>query len=215
MVRPVRLLFSLLVLPFAAAATCPGNGNGNGEEPPVDPCAAMGICPDPGNGAPSPGSDGGIEIIDDGLPDPPPDAWLAFEAEVTTRVNALRAAGGVCGTSDVFPPAGPLRVDARLIDAARAHGRDMATQDYFAHESLDGRTPFDRMDDAGYTAFAAAENLAAGQRTPAEVVEGWRTSPGHCRNLYDGDLNEVGVGYIFDAASTYQHYWVQNFGIRQ
>lgn len=224
MVPPMRLLLPLLpLLLLAMAADCGGGGgvvvDGGA---PVDPCDVVGVCPmgcpcAGGDGGPPPtGTDAGpIEIVDAGLPPSPPASWVAWEAEVTQRVNALRAQGGVCGTNEDFPPAGPLRVDARIVDAARAHALDMATHDYFAHESLDGRSPFTRMQQAGYTGFAAAENIAAGQRSPAEVVEAWRTSPGHCRNLYDADLNEVGVGYLYDPGSPYRHYWVQDFGIRQ
>ncbi len=215
-----HLAACLPLLALASAAACPGGGGGG--DVPVDPCAVAGVCPpgcscsDPGDDNPPPvPGDGGVEIVDAGLQDVPAASWVAFEDEVTARVNVLRAAGGSCGTNEQFPPAGPLRVDARLVDAARAHGADMATHGYFAHESQDGTSPFQRMERAGYTAFAAAENIAAGQRTPAEVVEGWRTSPGHCRNLYDADLGEVGVGYVYDASSPYRHYWVQDFGIRQ
>lgn len=222
--RVVHLPAILPLLLLAAAADCPGGGGGGVDGGvPADPCDVVGVCPpgcscaDPNPDDPPPlGSDAGpIEIVDAGLPATPPASWVAWEDEVTTRVNALRAAGGSCAAEEVFPPAGPLTVDARLVDAARAHGADMAAHGYFAHESLDGRSPFQRMEAAGYTGFAAAENLAAGQRSPAEVVEAWRTSPGHCRNLYDADLNEVGVGYVYEERSPYRHFWVQDFGIRQ
>ncbi|MBI1945081.1 MAG: CAP domain-containing protein [Deltaproteobacteria bacterium] len=222
----MRFLHLSLLLPLAvlaAAADCGGGGGAivDGGVP-VDPCDVLGSCPigcpcsQPNDAGPPVASDAGpIEVVDAGLPTSPPDSWVAWEDEVTTRVNALRAAGGTCGANEVFPPSGPLRVDVHLVAAARAHGADMAVNGYFAHESQDGTTPFQRMDQAGYTAFAAAENIAAGQRSPAEVVEAWRTSPGHCRNLYAADLNEVGVGYVYEPRSLYRHFWVQDFGIRQ
>lgn len=216
-------LWSLLpLLMLAAAADCGGGGPLVDGGLPSDPCDVIGACPpgcacaDPPDDPPPIASDAGpIEIVDAGLPPAPPDSWVAWEHEVTSRVNALRAVGGSCGTSEVFPPSGPLRTDAHLVAAARAHGTDMATNGYFAHESPDGTSPFQRMMQAGYTGFAAAENIAAGQRSPAEVVEAWRTSPGHCRNLYAADLNEVGVGYVYQPSSLYRHFWVQDFGVRQ
>lgn len=221
----MRALHLSLLLPFialAAAADC-GGGAAVDAGPPADPCNVLGACPpgcpcnddDPTDPPPAPIDAGPLEVVDAGLPAAPPDSWVAFEDEVNARVNALRAAGGTCGADEHFPPARPLLKDARLVEAARAHALDMAVNRYFAHESQDGRSPFTRMAQAGYSGFAAAENIAAGQRTPAEVVEGWRTSPGHCRNLYDADLNEVGLGYLYDPGSPYRHYWVQDFGIRQ
>lgn len=214
-------LSSLVLLLLVAGADCGGGGDVDGGVP-VDPCAVLGACPpgcpcvDPGDGPPPTSSDAGpLTILDAGVTGAPPAAWVAWETEVTARVNTLRASGGTCGAGEVFAPASPLRVEPRLVDAARAHGADMAARAYFAHESQDGRTPFDRMAQAGYAGFAAAENIAAGQASPAEVVEAWRTSPGHCRNLYAADLDEVGVGYVFDEGAPYRHYWVQDFGIRQ
>ena len=93
------------------------------------------------------------------------------------------------------------------------HAVDMATQNYFSHTSLDGRSPWDRIDEAGYPHFGAGENIAAGQRTAEDVVTAWLNSPGHCRNIMNPSFDELGVGYAYDAASTYQRYWVQNFGI--
>lgn len=189
--------------------------NGGGT---VDPCAVAGACggggSGTGTGTDDTGGGGGVVIVDDGLR---PEAWRNFESDVVARVNVLRAQGGVCGTgtsSTTFAPSQALRVDAKLVASARGHADDMGARAYFDHTGLDGRSPFDRMIDAGYTGFAAAENIAAGQTTPAQVVEGWRTSPGHCRNMYNGDLNEIGVGYAFVAGSPFEHYWVQNFGQR-
>jgi hypothetical protein len=216
-VRVALLLCSTLVL---GAGTCGGsdddrddNGGGGGG----DPCAVAGTCGGGsagGSGAADGASGGDVDVIDSGLRDA---AWVVFEAEVVERVNALRAQGGTCGvggTAQSFPPSRALRVDSKLVAAARGHADDMAARNYVAHEGIDGRTPFERMEDTGYTGFAGGENIAAGQTTPAEVVEGWRLSPGHCRNLYEPRFNEVGVGYTFALGNRYGHYWVQNFGIR-
>jgi uncharacterized protein YkwD len=71
----------------------------------------------------------------------------------------------------------------------------------------------DRMSDAGYSGASPwGENIAAGQPTPAEVVDGWMHSPGHCRNIMDPDYHVIGIGYAYDASSSYGHYWTQDFG---
>ncbi len=140
-----------------------------------------------------------------------PADWAGFEDQVLELTNQRRAAGATCDT-DVFGPAPPLEMDEVIRVAARLHSQDMATQDYFEHDSLDGRTFADRMRDAGFSgADPWGENIAAGQATPAEVVDGWMNSPGHCRNIMDPDYHVIGIGYAYDASSTFEHYWTQDF----
>lgn len=125
-----------------------------------------------------------------------------YAARVVTLTNSARATAGC--------PA--LTVDARLTGVAQAHSADMARYDYFSHTSRDGRTPFDRIRAAGYRYSMAAENIAAGQRTPEDVVRAWMNSPGHRANILNCGLRQIGVGYAVNTASIYQVYWTQNFG---
>ena len=122
--------------------------------------------------------------------------------QVVTLTNAERAKAG-CG---------PLAVNATLTAVAQAHSRDMATNNYFDHNSQDGRTPFDRMTAAGYRYSTAAENIAAGQRNPQDVMTAWMNSPGHRANILNCALREIGVGYATGSSSQYGVYWTQDFG---
>lgn len=112
----------------------------------------------------------------------------------------------------------PLTFDSQLSRAAQNHSVDMAHNDYFAHNSLNGSTPRDRVRAAGYQDWTSAENIAAGHTTPEAVVQGWMNSPGHRANILAPDLQNIGVGYYFLATDmgkvNYQHYWTQNFGTR-
>jgi uncharacterized protein YkwD len=121
-------------------------------------------------------------------------------SQVVTLTNAERAKAG-CG---------PLTVDSRLTAAAQAHSDDMATHNYFNHTSQDGRTPFQRMAAAGYQFSIAAENIAAGQRTPADVMTGWMNSAAHRANILNCSLKQIGVGY--GVGGSYGMYWTQDFG---
>ncbi len=56
------------------------------------------------------------------------------------------------------------------------------------------------------------ENIAAGQGSAAQVVNGWMESEGHCKNIMNGNYSNLGVGYYLAPSSQYDHYWVQNFG---
>jgi uncharacterized protein YkwD len=103
-----------------------------------------------------------------------------------------------------------LTVDGRLGDAAQEHSAEMAAHNYFGHTSLDGSTAFERITDAGYAYSAAAENIAAGQRTAAAVMTAWMNSPGHRANILNCSLTQIGVGYA--TGGGYGFYWTQDFG---
>lgn len=145
-------------------------------------------------------------------PAPTPAPSGDFERRVLALTNAARAVARTCGTQN-YAAAPALAWNDLLANAARGHAQDMAAKNYFAHNSLDGRTPWDRIVAAGYTNYRTlAENIAAGQTTPENVVDGWLGSPGHCANIMNPALKELGVGYA--AGGSYRYYWVQDFGAR-
>jgi uncharacterized protein YkwD len=88
----------------------------------------------------------------------------------------------------------------------------MATNNYFSHNSQNGKTPFQRMTEAGYHWSMAAENIAAGQKTPQAVVTAWMNSQGHRENILNCGLKQIGVGYATSSTSRYGTYWTQDFG---
>ena len=141
--------------------------------------------------------------------------WSAWEEEVLRLVNERRAAGADCGTEGVFGAAGPLTMNANLRCSARLHSKDMADNNYFDHYALDGTDPFQRMAAAGYSGNSMGENIASGQTSPTEVMDGWMQSDGHCSNIMSPLFNEIGVGYYEIAGSTpwdTARLWTQNFG---
>jgi uncharacterized protein YkwD len=129
-----------------------------------------------------------------------------FAAQVIDLVNQERAKADC--------PA--LTVNDALVHVAQAHTQDMADHDFFDHTGSDGRSPFQRIRDAGYDYRLAAENIAAGATTPAQVVALWMDSPGHRANILNCALRETGVGYVEDPGDklNYGTYWVQIFGAR-
>ena len=124
----------------------------------------------------------------------------ATELEVLRLTNVERAKAG-CG---------PVKGNAQLTKSATGHSRDMADNNYFSHTSLDGRTFSDRIKAAGYPGGTLAENIAAGQRTAASVMESWMNSPGHRANILNCGYRDLGVGHVL--GGEYGHYWTQNFG---
>lgn len=137
------------------------------------------------------------------------------EAGIATHVLALvnraRAQGRECG-STFYPPAGPVRWNAVLARIAKEHAEDMARNNYFAHNSLDGTAPADRVERAGYDYRSTGENIAAGQMTPEAAVDSWIRSPAHCANLMGADYTEMGVAMATNRQSSNGVYWTQVFG---
>jgi uncharacterized protein YkwD len=135
-----------------------------------------------------------------------------FEAEVLRIVNQYRTAGATCGARGSFAPAGALTLNARLASAAYGHSRDMADNNYFSHDSLDGRTMVDRVIAAGYTWSTLGENIAAGYGSVQDVIDGWMRSDGHCANLMNPRFTEFGLACARNDSSRYRIYWTQDLG---
>lgn len=87
-----------------------------------------------------------------------------------------------------------LRSNAKLNLAAKAKLDDMFRQQYFEHQSPDGKNPSDVIKAAGYEYLVVGENLALGNYQNDQVlVEAWMNSPGHRANILDSKFNEIGV----------------------
>ena len=195
-----------------------GTGNGTGGRPPAGaapPPPSAGRTPplksvrDPENPAPAPSksgeppastrpSGGGSTGGGSGGSGGSTAGQSGPEAAAVSLTNAERAEAGC--------PA--LRVDQRLVTAARKHSADMAANNYFSHTSQNGDSPWKRMEDAGYPS-PGAENIAKGHATAAAVVQGWMDSPGHRANILNCDLRAIGVGR---ASGPGGPLWTQNFG---
>lgn len=135
----------------------------------------------------------------------------AYEAEVLRLTNAARAKSRVCGNK-AMPAVRAVRWNGTLGNAARLHSADMAKRNFFSHTNPDGKSPADRVKKQGYQYSYVGENIAAGFQTPADVVQGWIDSPGHCLNLMNSGFTELGVGYHYQLDTPYRSYWTQNFG---
>jgi uncharacterized protein YkwD len=138
----------------------------------------------------------------------------AIAKQALEAVNAARGKPRRCGAKS-FTAAPPLVLDPLLGNAAAAHARDMAGRGRMSHEGSDGSTPQVRITRAGYPWRLAAENVAAGQTTVDEVIATWLASPGHCANIMNAELRQMGIAFVFDASSPDGTYWAQTFGTRR
>jgi uncharacterized YkwD family protein/spore coat assembly protein SafA len=103
----------------------------------------------------------------------------------------------------------PLTANWELSRVARYKATDMRDKNYFSHTSPTYGDPFTMMKNFGIAYRAAAENIAAGQTSPQEVVQAWMNSPGHRANILNATYTQIGVGYAQGGSQRY--YWVQMF----
>ena len=131
------------------------------------------------------------------------------EAAIVDMTNSFRKASTL---QEVKP-------NAVLAAAARAFAEYLARTGKFAHEA-DGRKPEDRAEAQGYRYCLVAENLAwnldsrgfESRQLAHEVVEGWKTSPGHRANLLLSGATEIGVAVVRVPDKNPKFLSVQMFG---
>jgi uncharacterized protein YkwD len=120
-----------------------------------------------------------------------------------TLINQYRAENGLK----------PLALSQTLSEAADAHSRDMAGNNFMSHDGSNGSQPENRMRDNGYTAFSwSAENIFAGDKSAAEAFAWWKSSPGHNANMLDPKLSAIGIGRAGNPDSDLGWYWTTTFG---
>ncbi len=123
--------------------------------------------------------------------------------DMLVRVNQERQAAGLA----------PVALNALLNNAAQGHTDDMLAQSYYSHNSLDGRTPAQRVAASGYEFKAMGENIAKAQQSVKEVMDAWMNSIEHRENLLNGTYVDIGIGLSFGKnANGYEIIWSQDFG---
>jgi uncharacterized YkwD family protein len=124
---------------------------------------------------------------------------LPMEKEVLALVNQEREKHGLK----------PLQLDTAVSKAADMKSKDMRDHHYFDHQSPTYGSPFEMMKQQGIDFKAAGENIAAGQKTAEEVMDGWMNSEGHRANILNPDFTHIGIGYV--QGGDYGTYWTQLF----
>lgn len=90
----------------------------------------------------------------------------------------------------------PLTINGKLSQAAEQKARDMFVNDYWAHNSPDGKTPWVFIKNAGYSYVYAGENLARGFSSTEDVVAAWMASPSHRANMLSSNYKDVGFAVV-------------------
>jgi uncharacterized protein YkwD len=108
-----------------------------------------------------------------------------LEQQMLDLVNQERQANGL----------NPLAPDPELTEVARRHSADMFARGYFAHDTPEGLSPFDRMRAANVRFTTAGENLALAPTLPIAHT-GLMNSPGHRANILRREFGRVGIGVM-------------------
>jgi len=105
-------------------------------------------------------------------------------------------------------PVQPLTFNAKLHQAAYLHAQDMTVQQYYGHNSLDGRMVSDRIKETGYRYWKSGENI--GYRSDSVPLDETNTilafhdllfidagieGKGHRVNILDDNFKELGLAF--------------------
>ncbi len=116
---------------------------------------------------------------------------LPLPAELSTITNARIVQ--LTNVERVETGLNELIVNDQLTRAAENKARDMLSEDYFAHISPSGVTPWFWMGREGYKYEVAGENLAIDFVETENVVSAWMASPTHKANIVHPSYTEIGV----------------------
>lgn len=109
----------------------------------------------------------------------------SVEASLFRMLNDARAAEGL--------PA--LEAHEGLVAIARAHSADMATNDFFAHQSPTHGSPVNRVTDAGLSSGLVLENIGRGAGSAAIHAQ-LMAAPQHRVNVLNREVTHVGIGAV-------------------
>jgi uncharacterized protein YkwD len=115
--------------------------------------------------------------------DASPEGATPDEREILDNTNRERAINHLA----------PLKWDAALTSAARAHSGRMARERNISHEFPGEPALSERVIQSGARYSALAENVGEGPSL-LEIHIGWMHSPGHRANILNSNLDSIGIG---------------------
>ena len=89
-----------------------------------------------------------------------------------------------------------LHYNTSLSKSATAKAIDMFKNNYWAHNSPEGKTPWDFIKAEGYQYSVAGENLAKDFYDTDSMMQAWMNSPTHKANIVSPKYQEIGIGVV-------------------
>jgi len=130
--------------------------------------------------------------------------------KILKLINQARSVARQCGDKGYFSATSPITWNEKLYKAALKHSNDMADLNFFSHTGSDGSNPGTRITDQDYNWRTCMENISAGYGTEQEAIAGWLKSPGHCANIMNTSIIEIGFAHAENESSQYGIYWTLN-----
>jgi uncharacterized protein YkwD len=125
-----------------------------------------------------------------------------FVTQLQDLINEERTSAGL--------PA--LTLNAQLTTAAKNHAVNMLCNNYLSHIGLDGSTPEQRVEAAGFNASVVVENLYALHPAyggnPQAAVDWWMSDPIAKADLLNEDTTQFGISYVSSDTSLLGGYFV-------
>ena len=90
----------------------------------------------------------------------------------------------------------PLKYSSILSESAESKAKDMFANNYWAHTSPQGVTPWDFFKSVGYQYSVAGENLARDFYDTESLLKAWMNSPTHKENIVNPKYKEIGIGVV-------------------
>lgn len=127
---------------------------------------------------------------------PPTGSVHPYVLRIVELVNAERVTAGL----------NPVTLDAAASNAALIRSQEIVSS--FSHTRPNGSSFSTALKEQGISYRRAGENIAWGQRSPEQVMEGWMNSSGHRANILGESFTHIGVGYYQENGV---NYWTQLF----
>lgn len=89
-----------------------------------------------------------------------------------------------------------LTYNPTLAASAKSKAEDMFKNDYWAHNSPQGKTPWTFFDASGYKYSVAGENLAKDFYDTDSLIKAWMNSPTHKANIIHPKYKEIGIAVV-------------------
>jgi uncharacterized protein YkwD len=125
----------------------------------------------------------------------------AYVNEIASLINNARTQSGL--------PA--LTINPQLMTAAQSHSIDQACHNLLSHTGSDGSSVYERVVAAGYSASYSSE-IIYGSGYPQTAFDWWMSDQTHRNEILNSNATEMGIGYAYNAGSSYGSYFTVDFG---
>lgn len=151
----------------------------------------------PGTQEPDTGATDQPGVQEPGVETPDEDTVHPYVTRILELVNEERAKAGLSA----------LELDTDITAAANV--RAVEIKQSFSHTRPNGTSFSTALKEQGVSYRGSGENIAWGQKSPEQVMDGWMNSEGHRANILNANFKNIGIGYYQDQKGV--NYWVQLF----